>query len=117
MRWINRYNETKTIKRKIGSGRKGITSLEKDKIIIDKVSNNNDITIANIQKEIINENINISVGTIYNRIIENDFKYKFPITKPLLTESRKEKRLEWAKKYKNQNWNNIIFGHVFVGRK
>ena len=98
MNWINTYEKTGNIKRKIGSGRKNITMPSEDEIIINIVKEDNDLSIKDIKNMLEEYNIIVSNTTIYRRLINNDFVYKFPIKKPLLTDIHKEKRLQWAKK-------------------
>ena len=108
MNWINNYEKNDNVDRKKGSGRKRITSNEDDICIVDIIENNNDLCLSDI-KNILKENdINVSIETIRRRLIENEYVYKFPIKKPLLTENHK-KRLEWCIENSNRNWNNIIF--------
>ena len=116
MKWINIYEKTGNIKRKIESGRKNITSSEEDKIIIDSVRADNDLSINEIKNMLEGHNIVISETTIYRRLVNNGFSYKLPIKKPLLTEIHKQKRLKWAKENINRDWTKIIFSDESMGR-
>ena len=110
MKWINNYQKNNDIKRKEGSGRKKITSLKVDELIIDIIKKDNDLSVKEIKNILEEDNdIILSYSTIYRRLIDNNFIYKFPIKKPLLTDEHKKKRLIWAEKNINTNWNKIIF--------
>ena len=109
MKWINNYQLYENISRKKGSGRKKITSFIDNENIISIIKENNDLTIREITNMAEKININVSKSTIHRILINNDFIYKFPFKKPLLTETHKKNRLEWTKKYINQDWNKIIF--------
>lgn len=97
---------------------------ESNTIILDYVKNDSDITIREIKNNMGERDINLSVGTIYNVLHKNNFNYKNPIYKPYLTDIHKRKKLEWASRYQNHNWNTIIFSdkstfllNTFKGKK
>jgi len=89
--WIKRYNETKSIDRQIGSGRKEKLTIDQQKIITNKLKENDLITAKNIKVNIENENIFVSTSTIINILHKNGFNYKLPKLKPLLNEEHKKK--------------------------
>ena len=109
MLWIRNYEINKNVDRKEGAGRKKITSIDDDNIV-NLIKENDDLTIKEI-KNILEEenNIMISSSTVRRRLLDNNFSYRFPIKKPLLTENHKKKRLEWAKQNIKRNWNKVIF--------
>jgi transposase len=88
--WIKRYEQEKNIKRKKGYGRNRKTSKEDDKFIIELISNNK-LSSATDIKNNFNDIINISKGTIINRLHECNYQYKNPKMKPFLTEDQKKK--------------------------
>jgi transposase len=91
MYWIHNYDKNRDIKRKEGSGRKRKTSIEGDNDIIDIIQDNDDLSLVDIKNTLEENNIMISISTIYRRLIENDYVYKFPIKKPFLIEEHKKK--------------------------
>ena len=100
MLWINNYEKNNSIERKIGSGRKKITTIDEDNYVIDIIENNNDFSLSDIKNTLEEENIILSIPTIYRRLIENEYVYKFPIKKPLLTDDHKKK--DWIGQLKIQ---------------
>lgn len=116
MKWINNYEKNNNIQRKKGSGRKHITSLEDNKIIINVIKMDNDLSVREIKNILEKKGIIISHSTIHRILTDNDFIYKFPIKKPLLTEKHKKNRLEWAKKNINRDWNKVIFSDESIIR-
>lgn len=108
-RWLNRYKNTDSIKRKPGSGRRKKTSKEEDNEIISKIDNNNVHTIKDIQKILSEKSIDISKSTIRRRLNENDIIYTNPTRKPLLTARHRELRLNWALNNTSTNWENVLF--------
>ena len=99
MLWINNYNNNynnnQNVNRKVGSGRLRKTDKEQDNNIIDIINDDNDKSLIDIKNSLNEKNINLSLSTIYRCLIENNFIYKFPITKPLLTDNHKK------------NWNGL----------
>ena len=79
------------LKGKKDSGRERKTSNNDDNIIVDMIENNDDLSLFDIKNELEKYNILISTPTIYRRLIENKYVYKFPTKKPFLTEDHKKK--------------------------
>ncbi len=109
MKWINRYRNTNTVKRKKGSGGRKVTSNAEDKIIIDLINKDNDLSINELKTILEGNDIYTSYSTIYKRLIDNNYIHKFPIKKPVLTEIHRKNRLKWAKDHLNTKWNKVIF--------
>ena len=91
MTWINKFQKDNNIERKEGSGRKRKTSDSEDSYIINIIDRNNELSLMDVKNNLKEQNIIISIPTIHRRLIENDYVYKFPIKKPLLTEDHKKK--------------------------
>ena len=91
MAWINKFQKDNNIERKKGSGRKKKTSDSEDACIMDIINKNNELALMDIKDNLEEKNIIISIPTIHRRLIENDYVYKLPIKKPLLTEEYKKK--------------------------
>ena len=73
------------------------------------LSINKCLTADEIKIKLNEENIKVSKNTIINILNENNFKYKNPINKPLITDKQKENRILWCNKYLNYNWDNVKF--------
>ncbi|KAF2879245.1 hypothetical protein ILUMI_26932 [Ignelater luminosus] len=53
---------------------------------------------------------NMSLGAAAkNRLCEYDIKHRSTLLKPLLTDVQVKKRMEWARKNLNRDWDNVIF--------
>jgi transposase len=91
MAWINKFQKDNTIERKKGSGRKRKTSDSEDEYIMDIINENNELALIDIKNNLEEADIMISIPTIHRRLIENDYVYKLPVKKPLLTEDYKKK--------------------------
>jgi transposase len=91
MLWINTYAKNKNVRRKEGSGNSRITTIDDDDIILDIIRNDDEKTLTEIKNLLEEQNIFVSITTIYRRLIENEYSYKFPIKKPFLTDDHKKK--------------------------
>jgi transposase len=117
-RWNNRYTKTGSINRLRGSGRKRKTTHEEDLIVLNNIPTfNKVITIDDIKNNLIKDNINLSNTSIINRLKENDYIYRNPIKKPLLTTKHKQLRLWWALTYYNFNWEKVRFSDESIIKK
>ena len=67
-----------------------------DQRISDLASTNNSATTRGIQRVLKQKNVDISQETIRRRLKEYGTKFSLPISKPLLTEKHRQKRLDWA---------------------
>jgi len=54
-------------------------------------------------------NLNISSRTVLNELHNLKYRCTIPKTIPFLTAIHKQHRVEWATKYKNQNWKQVVF--------
>jgi transposase len=107
--WINRWNYNKDLSDQPKSGRKRITTPKEDNKIVELAKKKDDITADEIKQEMKKRKIEISRDTIRRRLHESEGKYMAKLSKPLLGEAHKEKRLQWAKVHTNFDWNKVIF--------
>ena len=109
IRWIKRYNDKNSVRRKEGSGRKKKTNIEEDMKIIDELEENSCFSSREIKLNLENDGLLLSTRTIRRRLNEFNYEYKNPRRKIMLTKNEKLNRLEWAIKYRNFNWERVIF--------
>jgi transposase len=107
--WVKRWGENKDLSDKPKSGRQRITTRRQDKQIVELAEKKDDITASEIQWEMKKRDVDVSVRTIQRRLGESGGRYFGKLSKPLIGEKHREKRLQWAKKHKNFNWDNVIF--------
>ena len=55
------------------------------------------------------KNIEVSESIVYRFLIMNEFKLTSPIEAHELTQNQKLTRVEWCKKYKDFNFNSVVF--------
>ena len=108
-RWLKKYKSCNNVDRNNGSGRKKIINDDQINIILDIIKSDNLLTANQINEKIKYLNINIATQTIRNILHSHNYEYIAPQEKPLLTESHKRKRSEWALKYLNTDWRYVIF--------
>lgn len=108
-RWIKRWKETKDLSDEPKAGRPRCTTDKEDKQIVKLAEKVEALTCSDIHSAIEKKGINVSSSTVRRRIIEAEGKYSAPISKPLLTDNHREKRLQWAKKHINFDWNKVVF--------
>lgn len=108
---VKKYKKTKTVVRKIGSGRKRATTEQTDRKIYREVRKN-PRTSSRILKESLN--LNVSEKTIRRRLKEKNLCSYFQKKKPLLRKANIKKRLAFAKEHVNKNmsfWESIIWSN------
>ena len=78
-------------------------------MIIELAKKLTNITATNIQYKMKKRKRDISEDTILRCLHEDEGKYIVKLSKPLLTSIHMKKWLQWTKKYRNFNWNQVIF--------
>lgn len=104
--WINRQGNINPLKR---TGRKRKTTKEQDDEIYTLCTKNPFLPATNINRDL---NLNLSPQTVRNRLKERGLQNFSAPVKPLLTDSRKIKRLEFAYRYMHwtpEKWEKICF--------
>ncbi|CAG8812992.1 20413_t:CDS:2, partial [Dentiscutata erythropus] len=73
------------------------------------IRNNTSISMRTLGKKLINMGIEVSYRTIGRHLAGLGYQKKLPKATPMLTEVHKRKRVEWANKHINENWNKTLF--------
>ena len=107
--WVKKWGETKNLNDEPKPGRNRITTPRQDAKILKLASDKENVTAVEIQQEMGKRNVSVSVRTIQKRLREGGAKYMAKLSKPLLTEKHKEKRLKWAKDHQDFDWDQVIF--------
>jgi transposase len=105
---ISKYNNTQSVTRKIGSGKKLDDNIWN--IIKTIIEKDNNLVLSEISA-ILSEkhNIKCSKSTVHEYLIKNNYVSKKPILKPILTEKNLNERENWAIFYQNHQWDNVIW--------
>ena len=107
--WLKRYEETNDVQEKEGRGRKRKFSEILDKKLIRAIEKEPTTSSRCLSARLKAKGVSISPSTIQKRLRESGVTYRNPIPKPLLTERHRLQRLQWARKYKNQDCSKVIF--------
>jgi len=105
---INNYNQTGSIQRREGSGRK----LDQNTLtrIKDIVNNDHNLSLSDISLFLLEKHgIKCSKTTVYEYLVKNNFVNKNPISKPLLTQDHLNQRQNWAIFYQYYSWRDVIW--------
>src|SRR5579871_6597976 len=107
--WIHRYQKTGDVQDKEGRDRKRKTSERKDLDIVTIAKKNRTKTLADISTSMDKQGTTLSKATIKRRLNKQGLYKLQLLKKPLLLDSHRDNRLEWAKKNKKTDWSKIIF--------
>lgn len=107
--WIHRYQETGDIQVEERRGRKRKTSEREDLDIVTIAKKNRTKTLAKISTSMDKQGTTLSIATVSRRLNEQGLYKLQPLKKPLLSDTNRDNRLEWAKKNKKTDWSKVIF--------
>ena len=92
--WLNRWKESEDLSDSKCTGRPRGTTEKIDQRISDLATNDNIATTRDIRRVLKRQHAEISQETIRRRLKEHGAKFSPPISKPLLTEKHRQKRLK-----------------------
>ena len=91
------------------SARKRCITEKQDAAIQSMVAQHPTESVGQITSRLSKKGIEVSKTTLRRRFKEDDVQSMRPTSKPLLTSDHIKKRLEWAIKHKDVNWNQVVF--------
>src|SRR5579871_6697273 len=107
--WIHRYQKIRDIQDEERRGRKKKTSEREDLDIVTIAKKNRTKTLAEISISIDKQGTTISKAIVRRRLNEQSLYKLQLLKKPLLSDTHRDNRLEWAKKNKKTDWSKVIF--------
>ncbi|CAF2551455.1 unnamed protein product [Rotaria sp. Silwood2] len=107
--WLKRYETTGDVEVIQKSGRKRSTTEKQDTIIQSMVAQHPTESVGQIAYRLSKKGIKTSETTLRRRFEEAGVQSMKPTSKPLLTNDDIKKRLQWAIKHKDVDWNQIVF--------
>jgi len=107
--WLERYEKTGDIEIIQKSGRKRCTTEKQDDIIQSMVAQYPTESAGQIAFRLSKKGIKISETTLKRRFKEAGVQSMKPTSKPLLTSDHIKKRLEWAIRHQDIDWNQVVF--------
>lgn len=107
--FLKRYELTKTIARKPGSGLPPKLSPELQKLIEDTMKNDDETTATQLQALLAAKNIYVSLATIVRNRVQLGWTYRGSAYCQLIRQQNKDKRLAWARDHLHDDFSNVIW--------
>ena len=67
------------------------------------------LSAKEIADKLKNIGVEVSCSTVTRHLVEHGYQNALPLNTPMLTSDHKKKRIEWAKKHIDDNWNKTLF--------
>lgn len=111
--FLKKYDLTRSVERKTGSGPRRKTSSAEDRLLKRMSLQDRFKTAEHIRKEFVEASGTVvSTRTVRRRLRAAGLCGRSPAKKPLLTKKMREKRLKWARDHENWtegDWKKVIF--------
>ena len=107
--FLKRYQETKTIARKPGSGLPPKLSPQLQKLIEDTMRSNDETTATQLQAMLASKDIYVSLATIVRNRLSLGWTYRGSAYCQLIREANKQKRFDWARAHIGDDFSNVIW--------
>ena len=107
--FLKRYKLSKTIARKPGSGLPPKLSPSLQQLIENTMRNDDETTATQLQAILASQNMYVSLATIVRNRLDLGWTYRGSAYCQLIRQQNKEKRLDWARTYINDDFNNVIW--------
>ena len=105
--WLDRWEETKDLSDRSRPRPSRLTTAEEDQLMIDLTNEEMDATSETVKQEL-EKKVVISNRTIRRRLHEAGLQYMRPLSKPLLNEQPRQRRVQWAREMKNYDWSLVM---------
>ena len=107
--FLKRYAKYKTIARKPGSGLPPKLTPALQKLIEDTMQQDDETTATQLQAMLASRSIYVSLATIVRNRLQLGWTYRGSAYCQLIRQQNKEKRLDWARTYINDDFANVIW--------
>lgn len=107
--FLKRYQLSKTISRKPGSGLPPKLSPAFQQLIEHAMRQDDETTATQLQAMLASKNVYVSLATIVRNRVELGWTYRGSAYCQLIRQQNKCKRLDWARTYINDDFNNVIW--------
>lgn len=91
------------------SGRPKKISSENSKAVGQYIRRNSAISSRKLASKLSLKGVNVSYSTVLRHLANLGYDKKRALATPMLTRSHKEKRVEWAQRHINDDWNRTVF--------
>lgn len=107
--WLKRFKKTEDVADLPRSGRPKALSEKEEGVLENLLEKNPNSTSTVLTEKLKCKNIEVSSRTVRRRLNEMGLKFGNTLSKPLLSETHCEKRLQWAQENQNREWGQVIF--------
>ena len=108
IRWLDRWEETKDLSDRSCLRPPRSTTADEDQLMVDFTIEKMDATSETVKQELEKKKVFVSNRTIRRRLHEVGLQYMRPLSKPLLNEQHRQRRVQWAREMKNYDWNLVM---------
>jgi transposase len=106
---LKKLDKTGDIKHKGGNGCHKKITADASRAIGQYVRRNPILSAKEIADKLKNIGVEVSRSTVTRHLAEHGYQNALPRNTPMLTSDHKQKRIEWAKKHIDDNWNKTLF--------
>lgn len=106
---IKKLKKNNSLEHLGGNGRPGKITKEAAILLGQYIRRDPTISTRTLAIKLLEKGINVSYRTIARHLSSIGYKKNLPKATPMLTEVHKQKRVEWAQKYRNKHWNRVLF--------
>ena len=107
-RWLERWEENKDLSDRSRPGAPRSTTAKDNQLMVDLTTEEMDATSETVKQVLEKKKVLSSNQTIRRRLHEVGLQYMSPLSKPLLNEQHRQRRVQWAREMKNYDWNLIM---------
>ncbi len=108
-RWVNCYIRTKDVLETVKLAKKPVTTPKQDQLIVSTLDKNRNLSISKVNTIMKAKGVSCSNQTIRNRLAKAGFFHGPTIKKPLLNADQRYRRIQWAQRMMQYDWNRAIF--------
>jgi transposase len=106
---LKKLKNSGTVQRIEGSGRPKKITANASRALGQYIRQDFYISTRALSTKLSSTGIDVSYRTIGRHLSNHGYHKKLPRASPMLTANHKLKRIEWAKKHLNDDWNNTLF--------
>ena len=107
-RWLDRWEETKDLFDRSCLRPPRSTIADEDQLMVDLTTEKMDATSETVKQELEKKKVFVSNRTIRRRLHEVGLQYMRPLSKPLLNEQHRQRRVQWVREMKYYDWNLVM---------
>jgi transposase len=106
---IDRLKKTSTNKHAGSEGRPKKITARASRALGQHIRRDSSISTRTLATKLLKINVELSHQTVGRHLATLGYKKALPIGTPMLTDAHKRKRVEWAQKHLNDDWNDTFF--------